>query len=104
MEDASRRPANAVQEKDRGQLKPREARNQEEVCAEDGHALESVATPGSFSRKIESSCQGSGKASEKDGAADGEHLPRAAVKSKHTAAENLQCPRTLNSLALPSAQ
>ncbi|KAJ1133143.1 hypothetical protein NDU88_011440 [Pleurodeles waltl] len=47
MEDASRRPDDAVQAKGRGKLKPREARRKEEARAEAGHALESVATPGS---------------------------------------------------------
>ncbi|KAJ1167027.1 hypothetical protein NDU88_007420 [Pleurodeles waltl] len=45
QEDASRKPADSVREENRGQLKPREARNQEEAHAEAGHALESVATP-----------------------------------------------------------
>ncbi|KAJ1198635.1 hypothetical protein NDU88_002474 [Pleurodeles waltl] len=45
-EEESQRPANAIQEEDHSQLKPREASNQEEASTEAGHALESMATPG----------------------------------------------------------
>ncbi|KAJ1210099.1 hypothetical protein NDU88_005467 [Pleurodeles waltl] len=45
QEDVSRRPADSIQEEDRGQRKPQEARNQMEAHAEAGHALESLATP-----------------------------------------------------------
>ncbi|KAJ1164674.1 hypothetical protein NDU88_005108 [Pleurodeles waltl] len=46
--DISWRPPDAVKEEDRGQRKPWGARNQEGACAEAGHTLESVATPGEY--------------------------------------------------------
>ncbi|KAJ1131283.1 hypothetical protein NDU88_009621 [Pleurodeles waltl] len=49
QEDLSRRPADAKEEEDCGQQTPWDARNQEGARAEGGHALESVATPGTGS-------------------------------------------------------
>ncbi|KAJ1083498.1 hypothetical protein NDU88_003657 [Pleurodeles waltl] len=49
-EKGSWRPAEAIPE-EQGKLTPREARNQEEASAESGHALESVATPGTGGRR-----------------------------------------------------